>query len=93
MSAGCRPEPLRAGEVELARDVMDHQLVDTDGARGIRASDLYLARVAGVVQLVGVDVAKLQAEVTASRQPTWHDEKGPVLAPVTNIIPIIHTTF
>jgi len=46
----------RHGEVELARDVMDHQLVDTDGARVIRASDLYLARVAGVVQLVGVDV-------------------------------------
>ncbi len=47
---------LRPGEVELARDVIDHQLVDTDGARVIRASDLYLARVAGVVQLVGVDV-------------------------------------
>src|ERR1700691_5958907 len=46
----------RPAEVELARDVIDHQLVDTDGARVIRASDLYLARVAGVVQLVGVDV-------------------------------------
>ena len=46
----------RSGEVELARDVIDHQLVDTDGARVIRASDLYLARVAGIVQLVGVDV-------------------------------------
>src|SRR6202034_2515294 len=45
----------RPGEVELARDVIDHQLVDTDGARVIRASDLYVARVAGVVQLVGVD--------------------------------------
>jgi CBS domain-containing protein len=46
----------RPGEVELARDVVDHQLVDTDGARVIRASDLYLAQVAGVVLLVGVDV-------------------------------------
>src|ERR1700727_1656563 len=46
----------RPGEVELSRDVIDHQLVDTDGARVIRASDLYVARVAGVVQLVGVDV-------------------------------------
>jgi MgtE intracellular N domain len=45
----------RRGEVELAHDVVDHRLVDTDGARVIRASDLYLARVAGVVQLVGVD--------------------------------------
>jgi CBS domain-containing protein/uncharacterized protein YrrD len=46
----------RHGEVELARDVVDHQLVDIDGARVVRASDLYLARVADVVQLVGVDV-------------------------------------
>jgi CBS domain-containing protein/sporulation protein YlmC with PRC-barrel domain len=51
-----RDVALRPGEVELARDVIDHQLVDTDGARVIRASDLYVARVAGVVQLVGVDV-------------------------------------
>jgi CBS domain-containing protein len=51
-----RDYAIRPGEVELARDVIDHQLVDTDGARVIRASDLYLARVAGVVQLVGVDV-------------------------------------
>lgn len=46
----------RQGEVELSRDVVDHQLVDTDGARVVRASDLYLARVADTVQLVGVDV-------------------------------------
>jgi CBS domain-containing protein/sporulation protein YlmC with PRC-barrel domain len=46
----------RPGEAELARDVIDHQLVDTDGARVIRASDLYVARVAGAVLLVGVDV-------------------------------------
>ena len=46
----------RDGEVELAREVVDHQLIDTDGARVVRASDLYLARVSGVVQLVGVDV-------------------------------------
>src|SRR3984957_14027093 len=51
-----RDVALRPGEVELARDVIDHQLVDTDGARVVRASDLYLARVAGVAQLVGVDV-------------------------------------
>lgn len=46
----------RHGEVQLARDVVDHQLVDTDGARVVRAADLYLARIAGAVQLVGVDV-------------------------------------
>lgn len=46
----------RHGEVELARDVVDHQLVDVEGARVVRASDLYLAQVADVVQLVGVDI-------------------------------------
>lgn len=46
----------REGEVALALDVIDHQLVDTDGAKVVRAADLYLARVAGSLQLVGVDV-------------------------------------
>src|SRR3984957_16153301 len=32
-----REVALRPGEVELARDVIDHQLVDTDGARVVRA--------------------------------------------------------
>ncbi len=46
----------REAEVELFHGVVDHQLVDTDGARVVRASDLYLASVAGTWQLVGVDV-------------------------------------
>ncbi len=46
----------RDGEVVLNRDVVDHQLVDVDGRRVVRASDLYLADVAGVFRLVGVDV-------------------------------------
>lgn len=46
----------REGEVVLNRDVVDHQLVDVDGRRVVRAADLYLARVAGVHRLVGVDV-------------------------------------
>ena len=33
----------RPGEVLLARDVVDHQLVDVDGVQVIRAADLYLA--------------------------------------------------
>ncbi|MGZ6899395.1 MAG: magnesium transporter MgtE N-terminal domain-containing protein, partial [Acidimicrobiia bacterium] len=47
----------REGEVVLNGDVVDHQLVDVDGVRVVRASDLYLARVAGVFRLVGVDVS------------------------------------
>jgi CBS domain-containing protein len=46
----------RPGEVLLAGDVLDHQLVDVDGVRVVRASDLYLARVADGWRLVGVDV-------------------------------------
>lgn len=33
----------RPGEVMLAKDVVDHQLVDIDGVQVIRAADLYLA--------------------------------------------------
>lgn len=46
----------RPGEVLLARDVLDHQLVDVDGVQVIRAADLYLAEFGGRVRLVGVDV-------------------------------------
>lgn len=46
----------REGEVLLGRDVVDHQLVDVDGVRVIRASDLYVARLAGSYRLVGADV-------------------------------------
>ncbi|HEX6402347.1 MAG TPA: CBS domain-containing protein [Pseudonocardiaceae bacterium] len=47
----------RPGEVLLARDVLDHQLVDVDGVQVIRAADLYLAPVTGQIRLVGVDVS------------------------------------
>ncbi|MGO9027486.1 MAG: magnesium transporter MgtE N-terminal domain-containing protein [Acidimicrobiales bacterium] len=47
----------REGEVTLAKQVLDFQLVDVDGVKVIRASDLYLAPVAGGYRLVGVDVS------------------------------------
>jgi CBS domain-containing protein len=47
----------REGEVLLARDILDHQLVDTDEVQVIRAADLYLAQVGDKVRLVGVDVS------------------------------------
>jgi CBS domain-containing protein len=46
----------RSGEVLLAGDVLDHQLVDCDGVRVVRASDLYLARIGPNWRLVGADV-------------------------------------
>ncbi len=47
----------RIGEVTLAEQVLDHQLVDVDGVQVIRAADLYLAPVFGGYCLVGVDVS------------------------------------
>jgi CBS domain-containing protein/sporulation protein YlmC with PRC-barrel domain len=46
----------RDGEVRLAKDVLDHQLVDVEGARVVRASDLYVATINNQIHLVGVDV-------------------------------------
>ncbi len=47
----------RPGEVTLADQVLDHQLVDVDGVQVIRAADLYLAPLFGRYCLVGVDVS------------------------------------
>ena len=47
----------RPGEVVLAKDVLDHQLVDVDGRQVIRAADLYLAPVGEDFRLVGVDIS------------------------------------
>ncbi|HWE54966.1 MAG TPA: CBS domain-containing protein [Acidimicrobiales bacterium] len=51
----------RDGEVLLARDVLDHQLVDVDGVQVIRPADLYLANTpapgGSMLRLVGVDVS------------------------------------
>ena len=46
----------RSGEVLLALDVLDRQLVDCDGVRVVRASDLYVASVGDQWCLLGVDV-------------------------------------
>ena len=47
----------RDAEVKLIDDVIDHQMVDVDGVRVIRASDLILAIVGGGYRLVGTDVS------------------------------------
>lgn len=46
----------REGEVLLVEDVLDHQLVDVNGARVVRAADLYLAPLPTGTRLVAVDV-------------------------------------
>jgi magnesium transporter len=48
--------PVRENEIWLARDVMDKQVVDTDGRRVVRVNDLQLVESAGVMLLVGADI-------------------------------------
>ena len=42
-------------DLELVRDVLDKQIVDTDGAKVVRVNDLRLARTNGEYRLVAVD--------------------------------------
>ena len=45
------------GDVLLAADVLDRQIVDTDGIHVIRAADLYLAVIAERLRLVALDTS------------------------------------
>jgi len=45
------------GEILLARDVMDKQLVDVDGRRVVRVNDIQLAQAGSTFRVVGVDVS------------------------------------
>jgi magnesium transporter len=47
----------RPGEVLLASDVLDRQLIDVDGVRVVRANDAAVAAVNGRYHLVGVDIS------------------------------------
>jgi magnesium transporter len=54
---GLRPFRRREGEVLLARDILDKQLIDIDGRRVIRANDLQLCQSDGLVRVTAVDVS------------------------------------
>ena len=47
----------RPGESLLDADVLDHQIVDVDGLRVVRTSDLYLAPLDKEIRVVGVDIS------------------------------------
>ena len=47
----------REGESLLDGDVIDHQIVDVDGLRVVRSSDLYLAPFDKEIRVVGVDIS------------------------------------
>ena len=51
------PFARRAGESLLDADVLDHQIVDVDGLRVVRTSDLYLAPFNREIRVVGVDIS------------------------------------
>ena len=48
----------REAEIALARDVLDHQLVDVAGVQVVRAADVYLANTGIGWELAGVDVGQ-----------------------------------
>lgn len=47
----------RDGESLLDADVLDHQIVDVNGLRVVRSSDLYLAPLDKEIRIVGVDIS------------------------------------
>ena len=52
-----RPFVRREGEVLLARDVLDKQLVDVDGKRVVRVNDVQIIEAAGEWRVTGADVS------------------------------------
>src|ERR687894_1026176 len=51
-----RPFARREGEVLLARDVLDKQLIDVDGKRVVRVNDVQLIETGGEWRVTGADV-------------------------------------
>src|SRR5881397_818287 len=52
-----RPFVRRDGEVLLARDVLDKQLIDVDGKRVVRVNDVQIIEAAGEYRVTGADVS------------------------------------
>src|SRR5256884_6885662 len=52
-----RPFVRRDGEVLLARDVLDKQLIDVDGKRVVRVNDVQIIEAAGDWRVTGADVS------------------------------------
>jgi CBS domain-containing protein/sporulation protein YlmC with PRC-barrel domain len=52
-----RPFVRREGEVLLARNVLDKQLIDVDGKRVVRVNDVQLIEAAGAWRITGADVS------------------------------------
>jgi CBS domain-containing protein len=55
-SAAVRTEPVNEQDIWLGRDVLDKQVIDTDGRRVVRVNDLQLVESGGKMLLVGADI-------------------------------------
>ncbi len=51
------PHEMSERDLSLARQVLDRQIIDTNGVRVVRVNDLELARTDGQLRLVGIDVS------------------------------------
>lgn len=47
----------RDGEVQLSRDVLDHQIIDIGGRRLVRVNDVQIVLIERVYRVVGVDIS------------------------------------
>lgn len=91
--ADIHPYVLRPGDVYLARDVLDKQIVDTHGRRVVKVNDLKLAQVRGVARLLGVDISfwaffrRLLPFRFSERLVTWN-----LVQPVDSDVKNVHLT-
>ncbi len=51
-----KPSRRRAGEILLRKEILDKQIVDTDGAKVVRVNDVHLLRAGNEVRVVHVDI-------------------------------------
>ncbi len=52
-----KPRVVKKDEIQLLRDVLDKQIVDTEGRKVIRVQDIQLARVDRKIRVIAVDVS------------------------------------
>ena len=72
-----KPFMRRAGEVLLAKDVLDNQLIDVDGKRVVRVNDVQIIEVASQWRVTGADVS-LQGFVRRLMPAGFYGSRRPV---------------
>jgi magnesium transporter len=101
----CRIESLpvyepAAGDIYLSRDVLDKQIIDTDGARVVRVNDVELMRVNGTLYVSNVDIGLLSVlrrfglgGTTAKLAAALHISLGPNAISWDNVELLSHDPF